>query len=231
MRWGNNVENGGISDGHDHWDEPTKILMNIKKVWWVKTTRMIRTLMITIVLTSYLEIGVASSHKHLCGLWLVCTIMHINIKFGGLQSKHCQHLWGAIERKTRKIYRKEITQVTKQWPTSSGIVSYFSSSWEIVLLGKVSWTSFWDPPWGKYSCGSHKYPRGLQISQIPVWWTIIWDTAHTGRKHIFTKILDALYRRHHGCHHQHWAKVTRRCFGAHWARRGGQHNRHHQYCA
>lgn len=92
--------------------------------------------MITIVLTSYLEIGVASSHKHLCGLWLVCTIMHINIKFGGLQSKHCQHLWGAIERKTRKIYRKEITQVTKQWPTSSGIVSYFSSSWEIVLLGK-----------------------------------------------------------------------------------------------
>ena len=135
MRWGNNVENGGISDGHDHWDEPTTILMNIIKVWWVKTTRMLKTLMITIVLTSYLEIGVASSHKHLCGLWLVCTIMHINIKFGGLQSKHCQHLWGAIERKTRKIYRKEITQVTKQWPTSSGIVSYFSSSWDIVLLG------------------------------------------------------------------------------------------------
>ena len=75
---------------------------------------MLKTPMITIVLTSYLEIGVASGHKHLCGLWLVCTIMHINIKFGGLQSKHCQHLWGAIERKTRKIYRKEITQVTKQ---------------------------------------------------------------------------------------------------------------------
>ena len=44
--------------------------------------------MITIVLTSYLEIGVASGHKHLCGLWLVCAIMHINIKFGRLQSKH-----------------------------------------------------------------------------------------------------------------------------------------------
>ena len=67
---------------------------------------MLKTPMITIVLTSYLEIGVASGHKHLCGLWLVCAIMHINIKFGGLQSKQCQHLWGAIERKTRKIYRK-----------------------------------------------------------------------------------------------------------------------------
>ena len=39
---------------------------------------------------TYLEIGVASGHKHLRGLWLVCTVMHINIKFGGLQTIYDQ---------------------------------------------------------------------------------------------------------------------------------------------
>ena len=39
-----------------------------------------------VMVKSYLEIGVASRHKHLRGLWLVCTIVNINIKLGGLQN-------------------------------------------------------------------------------------------------------------------------------------------------
>ena len=60
-----------------------------------------------------------------------------------------------------------------------------------------------------------KYHRFLSDGRL-------FETQHILAENIFSQISwIAPNRRHHGCHHQHCAKVTRRGCGAHWACRGG----------